>query len=154
MSSIFHKSLCLGCKVPWRLKMLFAAFRARLMEMLAEAAVIMPVKVSVMCLKGSRSVLLEAEDLRAAERAGHELCSGGSVFFLGECGSEKEALHPAQAPRDWVFLKPWKHTVVPLCLTKLNCHVQVSGALAIAFYHLCGQEENTCCDGAVTMACQ
>lgn len=83
MSSIFHKSLRLGCKVLRRLKMLFAAFRARLMETLANAAVVVPVKVSVMCLKGSRSTPLESEDLRPAEHAGDEFCSGGSVFFLG-----------------------------------------------------------------------
>lgn len=81
MSSIFHKSLWLGCKVLWHLKMLFAAFRERLTEMLADAAVILPLKVSLMCLKGSRSTLLEAEGLRAAECAGDELCSGGSVFW-------------------------------------------------------------------------
>lgn len=81
MSSIFSKSLRLECKVLGHLKMLFAAVRERLTEMLADAAVILPLKVSVMCLKGSRSTLLEAEDLRAAECAADELCSGRSVFL-------------------------------------------------------------------------
>lgn len=53
MSSIFHKSLWLGCKGLWHLKMVFAAFRERLMEMLADVVAILPLKVSVMCLKGS-----------------------------------------------------------------------------------------------------
>lgn len=81
MSSIFHKSLRLGYNVLWHLKMLFAAFRERLTEMLAGMAVILPLKVSVTCLKVSRSTLLEAEDLGAAECAVDELCSGGSVFW-------------------------------------------------------------------------
>jgi len=45
----------------------FAAFRVRLNEMLADGAAVLPVKVNVMGLKGSRSMLLEAEDLTAAE---------------------------------------------------------------------------------------
>ena len=91
MSSIFHKSFRLGCKALWHLKMLFAAFRERLTEMLADVAVILPLKVSVTCLKGSRSTLLEAEDLRAAECAVDELCSGGSVFGGNE-GRERISL--------------------------------------------------------------
>jgi len=35
--------------------------------MLADGAAVLPVKVNVMGLKGSRSMLLEAEDLTAAE---------------------------------------------------------------------------------------
>lgn len=53
----------------WRLKMLFAAFRERLVEMVADTAVILPLQVSSACLKGSRLAPLEAEDRRAAECA-------------------------------------------------------------------------------------
>lgn len=35
--------------------------------MLADGAAVLPVKVNVMGLRGSRSMLLEAEDLTAAE---------------------------------------------------------------------------------------
>jgi len=67
--NVFHISQISlsGCRALWHLKMPFAAFRVRLNEMLADGAAVLPVKVNVMGLKGSRSMLLEAEDLTAAE---------------------------------------------------------------------------------------
>lgn len=46
--------------------MLFAAFRGEAEGTLADGAAVLPVKVSAVGLKGSKSALLEAEGLTAA----------------------------------------------------------------------------------------
>lgn len=70
---------------------------------------------------------------------------------MGEGGVRKNKFCSLGRLRgDQLFLKPWKHVLVPLYLIKLCCCMQVTGAPAVTFYHLHGQVGNACCDGAAS----